>query len=55
MTEQVLQQKSLEQQLEEARKKYEKVCEKLDALNDEAFELEQEIFYLQNKLAKKNE
>jgi chromosome segregation ATPase len=36
-------------QLKKAQKKYEKICDKLDNLNDRAFELEQEMMYLRNK------
>ena len=38
--------------LEQAKKKYEKVCEKIEQLNEEAFELEKEMMYLR---AKENE
>ena len=30
-------------------KKYEKICEKIEQLNEEAFELEKEMLYLNNK------
>lgn len=30
-------------------KRYEKICEKIEQLNDEAFELEKEMLYLNNK------
>lgn len=33
-------------ELEKAQAEYEKVCERLDNLNDKAFELEQEMMYL---------
>jgi predicted transcriptional regulator len=35
--------------LKKAQKKYEKICDRLDNLNDRAFELEQEMMFLKNK------
>ena len=37
------------EELMNAQKKYEKICEKLDTLNDRAFELEQEMMFLRGK------
>ena len=36
-------------------KEYEKVCDKLDQLNNRAFELEQEIHYQESILKDKND
>jgi len=36
-------------QLKKAQDKYEKICEKLDFLNNRAFELEQEMMFLRTK------
>lgn len=35
----------MEQELKKLEKEYEKVCEKLERLNERAFELEKEIMY----------
>lgn len=40
----------LEVTLEKAIKRYEKIVEKLDYLNEEAFQLEQEIMVLRGRL-----
>jgi hypothetical protein len=37
------------EELIKAQKKYEKICDKLDNLNDRAFELEQEMMFLRGK------
>jgi len=40
-------------ELKRAQRKYQKVCDKLEQLNEEAFELEKEIMYLNSKIKTK--
>lgn len=40
----------MEAELNKARRRYERICEKLEQLNEEAFSLEKEIMYLQSKI-----
>jgi len=44
----------MKNELEKAQARYEKVCEKLDNLNDEAFELEKEMMHLKASEQKKD-
>ena len=41
-----------EKRLKQAKKEYEKICDKLDALNEEAFTLEQEMMWLSGIIRK---
>lgn len=40
--------------LDELKFEYEKVCEKLEQLNEKAFQLEQEMMFERNKMQKEN-
>lgn len=42
----------LKTQLEKAKKEYDKVCERLEQLNEQAYNLEQEIMWIQREIRK---
>ena len=42
-----------EELLENAKEEYERICEKLENMNDQAFQLEQDIVFYKSKVVEK--